>query len=165
MDYTQVPKPTPGLFCCGRPRTRGSAPLVPEAHASTITQPARLPGALDRPLDLSPTHPTARRLRSLLTVPRLQPDVPRAFAPVQLRPRRPLPRPRLLDPVIISSDSDAGWDYTPASEDPPVFFAEAEVERRTSSTPNRVQSGFTTDDPSYEEVDVVGGVDPLSLSP
>jgi len=124
-----------------------------------------LPGALDRPLDLSPTHPTARRLRSLLTLPRLQPDVPRAFAPVQLRPRRPLPRPRLLDPIILSSDSDAGWDYTPASEDPPVFFAEAEVERRTSSTPSRVQSGFTTDDPSYEEVDVVGGVDPLSLSP
>ena len=86
VDYTQVPKPTPGLFCCGRPRTRGSTPLVPEAHASTITQPARLPGALDRPLDLSPTHPTARRLRSLLTAPRLQPDVPRAFAPVQLRP-------------------------------------------------------------------------------
>ena len=56
-------------------------------------------------------------------------------------------------------------DGTPASEDPPVFFAEAEVERRTSSTPSRVQSGFTTDDPSYEEVDVVGGVDPLSLSP
>ncbi len=165
MDYTQVPRPTPGLFCCGRPRTRGSTPLVPEAHASTITQPMRLPGVFDQPLDLSNSHPTSRRLRSLLTASEPHLDVPRAFAPVQLRPQRPLPRPRLLQPIILSSDSDVGWDSAPASEDPPVFFAEAEIERRTSSTPSRVQSGFTTDDPSYEEIDVVGGVDPLSLSP
>ncbi len=165
MDYTQVPRPTPGLFCCGRPRTRGSTPLVPEAHASTITQPMRLPGIFDWPLDLSNSHPTARRLRSLLSEPELQPDVPCAFAPVQLRPRRPLPRPRLLQPIILSSDSDAGWDSALTSEDAPVFFAEAEVERRTSTTPSHIQSGFTTDDPSYEEVDVVGGVDPLNLSP
>jgi hypothetical protein len=63
----------------------------------------------------------------------------------------------LLQPVV-SSDSDAGWDSLPASEDPPVFFAEAEVEGRIFTTPSRAQSGFTTDDPSYEEVDVVGGV-------
>ncbi len=165
MDYTQVPRPTPGLFCCGRPRTRGSTPLVPEAHASTITQPMRLPGVFDRPIDLSNSHPTARRLRSLLTTSEPQLDVPRAFAPVQLRPRRPLPRPRLLEPIILSSDSDVGWDSPLTSEDPPTFPAEARVERRTSSTPSRVQSGFTTDDPSYEEVNFVGGVDPLSLSP
>ncbi len=165
MDNTQVPRPTPGLFCCGRPRTRGSTPLVPEAHASTITQPMRLPGVFDRPLDLSNSHPTARRLRSLLTASEPHLDVPRAFAPVQLRPRRPLPWPRLLEPVILSSDSDVGWDSPLTSEDPSALSTEAEVERRISSTPSHIQSGFTTDDPSYEEVDVVGGVNPLSLSP
>ncbi len=153
------------MFCCGRPRTRGSTPLVPEAHASTITQPMRLPGVFDRPIDLSNSHPTSSRLRSLLTASEPHFDVPRAFTPVQLRPRRLLPRPRPIRPIIPSSDSDVGWESAPVLEDPPVFFAEVEVERRTSSTPSRVQSGFTTDDPSYEEIDVVGGVDPLSLSP
>ncbi len=140
--------------------------MVPEAHASTITQPTRLSGVFDRPLDLS-NHPTVRRLRSLNVHPEPEPlpEVPRAFAPVQLRPRQPLPRPRLFRPIILSSDSDAGWYSTLTSEDAPVPSLEPEVERRTSTDPSGIQSGFTTDDPSYEEVDVVGGVDPLSFSP